>query len=808
MGEVYLAQDTSELGRNVAIKILPAEMASNKDRLQRFTQEARTVSNLNHPNILTVYEFGQTENASFIATEYINGATLRQHLSGRRLKLIDILDVTIQIVAALNAAHEAGVMHRDLKPENVMVRTDHIVKVLDFGLAKLSEPGTVESGPTDSEVATRLQVNTTPGIIMGTVNYMSPEQTVGKDVDQRTDIWSVGVLLYEMLAGCIPFTGKDIHRQIIAIQESEPAPLSQLVEGVPERLEEIVAKCLAKDKNERYQTAKDLLIDLRNLRRKLDVDAEIERTVAPVLRNTSAGVASGIPPTETTSTRTSAGQVRTSSAEYVLTGIKHHKLAAAIVLIVMLAGVVGAAAYLRSRNRGASIQSIAVMPFVNDGGNSDAEYLSDGMTETLISSLSQIPNLSVKARSLVFRYKGKETNPQTIGKELDVQAVLNGRVVQRGSDLLVYLELVDARSGNLIWGDQYNRKQTDLVSLQSDLARDVSSKLRTKLTGAEEQRVTKTYTENSEAYRFYLQGRFLANKRTPKDSQRAIECFQEAVRIDPNYAVAYSGLGLGYAYLAIYGYSPAKEVFPKAHEFANKAIELDPTIADPHTLLGLLAFLQDHDLTGWERELRRALELNPNSTDGHRINALRLLFLSKFDESIAEVKRALEIEPLSLAGNINYAYCLFYSGRIDESEEQTKKTIELSPDFWMSHYYLFNVYRQKQNYSMAIDELVKAKEDRGETEAAKVIRDSFAKGGWQEFLRVATDGRAQLKFYQYDLATFFAEHGDKDSAFARLNQAVDDNEQFVGFMKIDPFLKSLHDDSRFQAVVKRTGLPE
>jgi Serine/threonine protein kinase len=809
MGEVYLAQDTSELGRNVAIKILPAEMAGNKDRLQRFTQEARTVSNLNHPNILTVYEFGQTENASFIATEYINGATLRQHLSGRRLKLIDILDVTIQIVAALNAAHEAGVMHRDLKPENVMVRTDHIVKVLDFGLAKLSEPATVEAGSTDSEVATRLQVNTTPGIIMGTVNYMSPEQSVGKDVDQRTDIWSVGVLLYEMLAGCIPFTGKDIHRQIIAIQESEPTPLSQLVEGVPERLEEIVTKCLAKDKNERYQTAKDLLIDLRNLRRKLDVDAEIERTVAPVLRNTSAGVAPGTPPTETTSPRTSAAQVRTaSSAEYVLTGIKHHKLAAAIVLIVMLAGVVGAAAYLRSRNRGAAIQSIAVMPFVNEGGNSDAEYLSDGMTETLISSLSQIPNLSVKARSLVFRYKGKETNPQTVGKELDVQAVLNGRVVQRGSDLIVYLELVDARSGNLIWGDQYNRKQTDLVSLQSDLARDVSTKLRTKLTGAEEQRVTKTYTENSEAYRFYLQGRFLANKRTPKDSQRAIECFQEAVRIDPNYAVAYSGLGLGYAYLAIYGYSPAKEVFPKAHEFANKAIELDPTIADPHTLLGLLAFLQDHDLAGWERELRRALELNPNSTDGHRINALRLLFLSKFDESIAEVKRALEIEPLSLAGNINYAYCLFYSGRIDESEEQTKKTIELSPDFWMSHYYLFNVYRQKQNYPMAIDELVKAKENRGETEAAKIIRDSFAKGGWQEFLRVATDGRAQLKFYQYDLATFFAEHGDKDSAFARLNQAVDDNEQFVGFMKIDPFLKSLHDDPRFQVVVKRTGLPE
>src|SRR5258705_7564292 len=287
MGEVYLAQDTSELGRMVALKILSAEVAQDKDRLQRFTQEARTVSNLNHPNILTVYEFAQSDATCFIATEYIDGVTLRQHLSSRRLKLIDVLDVTIQIVAALNAAHEAGITHRDLKPENVMVRKDHIVKILDFGLAKLSDPGLATNASGGSEDATRMQVNTSPGIVMGTVSYMSPEQSVAKDVDHRADIWSVGVLLYEMLAGVVPFTGKDIHRQIIAIQETEPAPLSQHVEGVPERLEEIVAKCLAKDKNERYQTARDLLIDLRSLRRKLDVDAEIERTVSPTMRYTN-----------------------------------------------------------------------------------------------------------------------------------------------------------------------------------------------------------------------------------------------------------------------------------------------------------------------------------------------------------------------------------------------------------------------------------------------------------------------------------------------------------------------------------------
>jgi Tfp pilus assembly protein PilF len=428
------------------------------------------------------------------------------------------------------------------------------------------------------------------------------------------------------------------------------------------------------------------------------------------------------------------------------------------------------------------------------------------MTETLMSSLSQIPNLSVKARSLVFRYKGKENNPQTIGKELDVQAVLNGRVVQRGTDLVVYLELVDARTGNLIWGNQYNRKQTDLVSLQSDLASDVSAKLRTKLTGTEEQKVRKSHTENSEAYKLYLQGRFFANKRTPKDSQRAIECFQQAVSLDPKYALAYGGIGMGYAYLAIYGYSPAKEVFPKARENATKAIELDNNLAEPHLTLGLIAFLQDHDFAAWERELKRALELNPSSTDAHRLTALRLLFLGKFEESIAEVKRALEIEPLSLAGNINYSYCLFYSGRVDESERQTLKTIELSPDFWMSHYYLSQIYRFQKRYAEAADQLAKAKEYRGESEAARLIKETFAKAGWQGLLQEITLHPEPFRLYQYDLATFYAELGDKHNALAKLNQSVDDSEQFIGFIKIDPFTKPLQDDPRFTEIVRKTGL--
>ena len=795
MGEVYLAQDTSALGRTVALKILPAEVATHKERLQRFTQEARTVSNLNHPNILTVYEFGQTESACFIATEYIDGVTLRQHLSDRRLKLVDVLDVAIQITAALNAAHEAGVAHRDLKPENVMVRKDHIVKVLDFGLAKLTEPDAVATGPIGAEDATRVQVNTTPGVVMGTVSYMSPEQSIGKAIDQRTDIWSFGVVLYEMIAGCLPFQASDIHRQIIAIQESEPLPLQQHVTGVPERLEEIIAKCLAKDKNERYQTAKDLLIDLRNLRRKLDVDAEIERTVAPPLRSTS-----GLSAQDT--------QPNTSSAEYIIAGIKQHKFVAIAALLAIVIVAMGAVAYFRAYRSDAAIQSIAVMPFVNESGDADVEYLSDGMTETLISSLSQIPNLNVKARSLVFRYKGKEITPQVIGKDLDVQAVLTGRVVQRGPDLSVYLELVDAATGNLIWGDQYTRQQSDLVSLQRDLARDVSSKLKRKLSGSEEQRVTKNFTENSEAYKLYLQGQFLANRRTPKDSQRAIECFQHAVSLDPKYASAYVGLAIGYSYLAIYGYSPAKEVFPKAREYATKALELDSTLPEPHLTLGMIAFLWDHDIVAWEQENKRALELNPHSTDAHRLEATRLLFLGRPQDAIKEVQWALKIEPLSVAGNINYSNGLFYAGRIEESEVQAKKTIELLPEFWMAHYYLSTVYRHQRKYAEAAEEFAKAKEYWGEPEAAKLIRERFAKDGWQGLLRAICAQPQQFKFWQYDLATFYAELGDKDNAFAKLNQSVDDHEQFIGFMKVDPFMNPLRGDPRFAEVMKKAGLPQ
>src|SRR5262245_16975380 len=557
MGEVYLAQDTSELGRNVALKILPIEVAKDKDRLQRFTQEARTVSNLNHPNILTVHEFGQTESASYIATEYIDGVTLRDYLSSRRLKLIDILDVTVQVVAALSAAHEAGVTHRDLKPENVMVRKDQIVKVLDFGLAKLSEPPASAAGIDQSDsaedAATQVFIHTHPGMVMGTVSYMSPEQSVGRGVDQRTDIWSLGVVLYDMIAGCLPFPGKDIHRQIIAIQETEPLPLTLQVEGVPERLDEIVFKCLAKDKNDRYQSARDLLIDLRNLRRKLDVDAEIERTIAPAQRSTSGNASAGIQGSQTGTVATSEAQVHTtSSAEYIVTGIKQHRLLAVIVVLAMVLAVIGYGFYSHARDTEVAIESIAVLPFENKSNDADADYLSDGLAESLIYRLSQIANLKVTPASSVLRYKGKEADVKAIAGALGVNAVMTGRLVKRGDNLTISAELIDARYNKLIWGEQYERKMADLLATQREIATAITDKLQLKLSGDDGRTAAKRYTENNEAYQLYLKGRFYWNKRTVDGLSQAAEYYKQAISKDPGFALAYSGLAEAYVLFANY----------------------------------------------------------------------------------------------------------------------------------------------------------------------------------------------------------------------------------------------------------------
>ena len=518
-------------------------------------------------------------------------------------------------------------------------------------------------------------------------------------------------------------------------------------------------------------------------------------------QTTNAGVNRSIGPTTVLHPQNAASM----TGKLARSGTKRTLLIAGVsvlIVVVVAAGYV----YISKRNSGA-ISSIAVMPFVNESGNPDVEYLSDGMTETLINSLSQIPNLSVKARSSVFRYKGKEIDPKKIAAELNVQAILTGRVVQHGDQLTLNLELIDAQTENSLWGNRYERKSSELVTLQSEIARDVSNKLKNKISGADAAKVEKSYTAKTDAYQMFLKGRFYAIKRTAKDAKQAIEYYQQAIAIDPNYALAYAGLAEANWFFALYSYPQVNEVVPKARELALKALELDPSLAEPHSVLGIICADYDHDFACMEREQLRAIELNPNYSEGHRRYALMLGHLARFREAHIALDRALAIDPLSPATNSDLAHLLFNERKYVESETISKKNVDLDPNFWYTHLQLFYTYRMKRDYAAATEELAKVQDSRGEPDAAKLIRESFVNGDWHGFLRTITDQRVRLKLYPFFVAGLFAELGEKDKAFAALDEAIETKDQHATWMKVDPYMDLLRDDPRFQEVLKKAGFP-
>ncbi|HEY0657584.1 MAG TPA: protein kinase [Pyrinomonadaceae bacterium] len=799
MGEVFLAEDT-RLDRKVALKILPPEFAEDKERMNRFIREAKSASGLNHPNIITIHEIGESDGIHYIATEFIEGETLHDRLKEKNLSLKSTLDIAVQIVSALQAAHVANIIHRDIKPDNVMIRADGLVKILDFGIAKLSEQK-IES--IDAEAATAIKApSTNPGVIIGTANYMSPEQARGKEIDARSDIFSFGLVLYEMLSGRRAFAGENALEIISSILKDEPQPINQLQPALPREIERIVSKTLRKDRDERYQTARGLLTDLKDAKQELEFQDKLERTSAPNAEDTKTQMMSA--------QTTDAPQSATSSAEFITGEVKKHKIGVALALLMVLA-LIGAGSWFffnRAAIGNKQIESIAVMPFVNESGNADIDYLSDGMTETLISSLSQLPNLNIKPRSLVFRYKGREADSQTIGKDLNVQAVLIGRVVQRGADLSLFVELIDVASTKVIWSRQYNRKQNEIVSLQSEIARDISSKLKTGITNEEEKKITRNFTENPEAYRLFLRGNSLSYRRKSKDARAAIEAYEQAIALDPNYALAYAGLSGAHVFMVIYGGAPPLEEFPKARAAALKALELDSTVSSAHTALAAVSLFQDRDFNAMERETQRALELSPNDANAHRQNGLRLAWMGRFDEALTSHRRSLEIEPMSLVTIINYAWSLFYAGRIAESDAQLKVAQELDPNFWFADYRMFVSSRAKGDYDDAVEHLARAHELRDEPETAKFIRAAFVKGGWRGFIERALSAPEGSKMMAYELATFAAEVGEKDKAFALLGEAYDKHDQFILFMKIDPFMNPLRGDPRFEELLKKLGFPQ
>ena len=811
MGEVYLAQDT-KLDRKVAIKFLHDEFSKHADKLNRFVQEARAASALNHPNILTVYEVGEVDGKNYISTELIDGQTLRQQLAQKdALPLNTILKIGVQVAEALSAAHQAGIIHRDIKPENIMIRRDGYAKVLDFGLAKLSEPGAKATGSTGSEDATRVQVNTNPGVVMGTVSYMSPEQARGNPTDARTDIWSLGVVLYEMLARKVPFSGETINHTIVSILEREPL----LLDNVPAELQRIVRKSMTKDLDMRYQSARDLLIDLKNLRRDLDIQGELERSVIPNREATGAikesetrMYASGA---ATRSAQMAATEnMKSSSLEYAVTQVKSHQLATAVIALVLLGAIVTVGYFgLGSKGGTKQIESIAVLPFINRSGNADVEYLSDGMTETLITSLSQLPNLSVKARSSVFRYKGKDVDARTVGKELGVQAVLNGRVIQRGDQLTLNLELIDTSTENVIWSEQYDRKQSDIVSLQTEIARDVSSKLKTKLSGADEKKLAKNLTANPEAYQLYLKGRFCWNKRTADGLTQAAAYYIQAIEKDPGYALAYSGLAETYALFPNYSVAAPNDSMPQAKAAALKALELDDSIAEAHAALGIYLSGYGWDQSAAERELRRAIELKPNYATAYHWLGIVFAVANRPDEAIATARRAEELDPLSLIISADAAFELILSRRYDEAMAQAQKTLKLDPNFYYAHYLLGWAYLEKGMYSQAISEARKSLELNPEPYGKTILIAALAKsGGRAEATKLRDELKSEIgrRYIQrYYLAVADTVLGEKDEAFAALEKEFADRATSYVYIPIDPLFDDLRADPRWTTLMQKVA---
>jgi serine/threonine-protein kinase len=825
MGEVYLAEDT-QLQRKVAVKILPAEIASHKDRMRRFVQEAQAAAALNHPNIAHIYEIGETDGLNFIAMEFVDGHTLGELIHGSQTDLRKLLRYLQHVAEGLWKAHAAGIVHRDLKPDNIMITRDGHAKILDFGLAKLIEPqahSATKAGREDrpsSEVATAIiQHYSTPGTVVGTIGYMSPEQAQGKtnEIDHRSDIFSFGCVLFEAVTGHRAFEGKDAIDSLNKIIREPVASINDFNPSAPADLQRVVRRCLAKDPDERYQTIKDVAIDLKEARREI-ADTGLDTTVPP-FKSEEKTISADQPATAqigsaATGQPADSFSTRPSSAEYIASGVKQHKLAVALVVVVLLAGVIGFVYYRHSRDTALAIESIAVLPFVNQSNDPNSEWVSDGLTESIINSLTRLPNLRVIARSSVFRYKGKETDPLAIGKELGVRAILTGRIMQRGDDLNVSVELIDVRDNKQLWGEQYTRKASDLLSMQRDMAQEITGNLRPRISGADERRATRQFTANPEAYQLYLKGRYFWNRFTPADHQRAADYFNQAIAKDPTYALAYVGLADTYGASATNGWIRPVEGYPKAMAAAKKALQLDETLAEAHTTLGAITMFYQLDWTTAEREYKRAIELNSNYPLAYELYSYLLSASGRVDEGVNMVKRGLAADPLSalLSDDLGEAYYL--ARRYDDSLNQYRKTLEFDPNRSGAFAGMGFAYQQKGMYDEAIKGYEKAISGAGRIPSALVLLAyAYASSGRKaEATRIVDEltGMARQQQYvsPYDLAILYTGLGDKDRALEQLNKAFDERAGWIIYLKVEPLFDPLRSEPRFADLVSRLGLPQ